>query len=256
MPRPKRKPKKFKTQSPANAPRETPVSSGPLPDPATYESPPSNEPIPLADDDAINPKIHDRVMKEYNDFGFSAVRGIKRTVVPVHADSNINEEPDPINQVDSEQENIPPTKPEERGGDIYGVDATSSSSSLSPVPTPSPPPKRKPVRKLRTSELMDLLPRRRKTLDKSAPPRQPLVPSLDSSDDDGEHQVPPPPRAKGKKVAKKNCRAVAVEDKENSIPVQDDGSSEERWNVVKGKFAEIDRWEMDFEVVDLSFSSQ
>jgi len=255
MPRPKRKPKKFKTQSPANAPRETPVSSGPLPDPATYESPPSNEPIPLADDDAINPKIHDRVMKEYNDFGFSAVRGIKRTVVPVHADSNINEEPDPINQVDGEQENIPPAKPEESGGDIYGVDAASSPSSLSPVPTPSPSPKRKPVRKLRTSELMHLLPRRRKKVGKSAPPRQPLVPSLDSSGDESEQQVPPP-RAKCKRAAKKNRGAVVVEDKENTIPVQDDGSSEERWNAVKSEFAEIDKWEMDFEAVDLSFSSQ
>jgi hypothetical protein len=49
-------------------------------------------------------------------------------------------------------------------------------------------------------------------------------------------------------------RSVAVEDKENEGPLDEEGKE---WAVeVQGRFAEIYWWEMQFESVDLSFSSQ
>jgi hypothetical protein len=53
-------------------------------------------------------------------------------------------------------------------------------------------------------------------------------------------------------------------DKENAIPDESAGETDseeerarvERRKVVKKTFAEVDQWEMAFETVDLSFSSQ
>jgi hypothetical protein len=76
--------------------------------------------------------------------------------------------------------------------------------------------------------------------------RRKRVPNPPSSDKDV-----PIRRAKGRGVKK---RSVAVEDKENEGPLGGEGKE---WAVeVQGRFAEIDRWEMQFESVDLSFSSQ
>jgi hypothetical protein len=223
MPRPKRKLKKFTPKPPAQEDLQ------PIPSPPLLDDVPPNPPSDSLDVTSI-PAHEESPPTEIlpiNDFGFSQVRGIKRTIISIPSDSDVDQLPPPDDpQNDSDEDT--PVKRE------YPPSDAASSSTLSACPTPSP--KKRAVPKVRTSELIHRLPIRRKRI--ADPP---------SSDEDV-----PVRRAKGKSGKK---RPVAVEDKENEGP--SDGGDGKEWAVeVKGRFAEIDRWEMEFESVDLSFSSQ
>jgi phage gp16-like protein len=75
------------------------------------------------------------------------------------------------------------------------------------------------------------------------------MPAQCTSDDDSEVD----------RVTKRRGKKRRVVDKENDVPEEtseEESEVVERRKIVKLKFAEIDQWEMAFESVDLSFSSQ
>jgi hypothetical protein len=225
MPRPKRKPKKFTSKAPPQEdhqqipsppfPNDTPPN--PPSDPLNVTSRPNDEESPPSETVPIN------------DFGFSQVRGVKRAIIPIPSDSDVDQLPILDDPQNDSYEDTPVTY------EHPPLDAASS-STLSACPTPSPSPKRQSVPKVRTSELIHRLPIRRKR-----------VANAPSSNEDSPRRP-----AKGRSGKK---RQVGVEDKENEGP-SDEGDGKEWAPEVKGRFAEIDRWEMEFESVDLSFSSQ
>jgi hypothetical protein len=268
MPRPKRKPKPFKRHPTPSSPRQ-PVSVAPHPEPAPPDPPRSTEQSPMPRDSGED----HAVVVEHSDFGFNAVRGIKRTVISIPADSDPEHE-EPVHTVrepvDVDEAKVPVKQVSDE--DIYGdrttpFDHTSSLSTLSPVPTPRPssPLKKPPLRTLRTSDLLHFLPTRRKRSSKHpTKSRKPVT--LGSSEDEseadnGEAGEQPAPRRRAKRAPKGGRVCASLEeDKENDDPgseMEEEREGEGRWrDTVKSKFAEIDRWEMDFESVDLSFSSQ
>jgi hypothetical protein len=238
MPRPSRKPKRLDFLAQQNKEPTSPVKSTNVhPSHSTTNPPLSPNFIPINDN--VNfPIYEDEDAPLQDEFGFSQVKGIKKSVIsmPVESDSD--------NDVDDNQ----PSKEEEDAEDLYGDPEGIEDRQSSPPRPQSPVPKlMKPIRQpTRTSQLLPLLPARKK---RSSTRQQKKMPPQCTSDDDSEVDTATKSRGKKRRVV----------DKENDVP--DDANEEEsevveRRKIVKLKFAEIDRWEMAFETVDLSFSSQ
>jgi hypothetical protein len=243
MPRPLRKPKKFASATSQNETAAAPIVSTPVRHAHSNTSrllSPNLSPIP---DTANFPIFQDESVPLHDEFGFSRVRGIKKTVIamPTEFDSDAD--------IDDNQ----PSKEDDVDEDLYGVPPDPAAREDRPSPpsmpqSPKPRPK-KAIRHPRTSELLCLLPTRKKRR-----PTQPqrkqrkqlrtLATSDVNSDDD---------------TTRKRYGKTDAVDKENDAPEESSETEPEiveRRTIVKQKFAEIDRWEMAFESVDLSFSSQ
>ena len=242
MPRPLRKPKKFASATSQNETAAVPIVSTPVHHPHSNTSrllSPNLSPIP---DTANFPIFQDESVPLHDEFGFSRVRGIKKSVtaMPTEFDSDVD--------IDDNQ----PSKEDDVDEDLYEVppDPATEDRPSPPAILQSPKPQsKKAIRHPRTSELLCLLPTRKKRC-----PNQPqrkqrkqlrtFGTSDVNSDDD---------------TTRKNRGKTDVVDKENDAPEESSGTNlglSERRAIVKQKFAEIDRWEMAFESVDLSFSSQ
>lgn len=255
MPRPARKPKKFKSMNSESNVSDAPVMSTPVhpKQRGTTNSfaSPGLSPIQYEIDSATHNDNSARSPTESNDFGFGRVKGVKKAVFPIHSDSDIDEE---ANDIDTDLDED--FEKQEDDEDLYGSPPAelekiqTSVHEDSSVPRPPRSKPSKSARNPRTSELLPLLPMRRKR--KPSYPQK--IPSLDSSDSESETNVP---------IKKKPIRRREV-DKENDVPkeLQEEVDSEgerhreERRKMIKAKFAEVDRWEMAFETVDVSFSSQ
>jgi hypothetical protein len=255
MPRPTRKPKKFNPKDVETNTVNGPVMSTPVHpkqhDTTNAFASPGLSPIQYEADSTIHDDDDDtRNLTKTNDFGFGRVRGVKKTVFPIHTDSDIDEKAD--DDADGDDDSVEYESDE----DLYGSRPAKLGQNQSSVHGDSPSPRqhqpkpKKPVRKLRTSELLPLLPTRRKR----KPTRSSKIPSLDTSDMEPEASVP---------VKRKPAKRREV-DKENDVPEElqieigsdEERQIEERRKMIKAKFAEVDRWEMAFETVDVSFSSQ
>ena len=258
MPRPTRKPKRFNpAQLEGNTAEEAPVVSTPLHSNQSTTNPP---PPPASPDLSpiqreSNFAIYDDTIPESDEFGFLKVKGIKKTIVPIQIDSDVDDEAD--DEIDAEDEVV--SLKQEDDEDIYGeqiVVRTTNSEEGDIIQSPPVEPRtqphaqKKPIRNLRTSQLLPLLPARRKRHGQKK-----VVASLDTSDNDDD-DVDVKSKSHGKKRR--------VVDKENDVPEgrvedidsEEERAMEERRDIVKRKFAEVDQWEMAFETVDLSFSSQ
>jgi hypothetical protein len=253
MPRPTRKPKRFNPSNAESNPSDAPVISTPLhPKQSTTNPPPlaSPELSPIQRDNefTIYGDENKSTIPEQDHFGFGRVKGVKKTFVPIQIDSD-DADDDLDDENDVEDGSV---KDEDDDEDIYGepyvaptpteAEESSKQEDSSPV---LPTPKKKSISRLRTSQLLPLLPTRRKR----QPPRpQKKQPPHDCSDT--ELDVP---------IKSKSVKKRRVVDKENEGPEEIDSEEErqieERRKIVK-KFAEVDNWEMAFETVDLSFSSQ
>lgn len=242
MPRPTRKPKRFNPSTSETNIVDAPVASTPL----QAKQSTTNPPPPASPN--LSPIQRETEFHIFNDesnidqFGFSKVKGVKKPIVPIEIDSD--DDNDEIEALDPVS-----VKREDDDEDIYGEQIVPTKKDvIQPSPLP-PTPQKKIINKLRTSQLLPLLPTRRKRQVKKK-----SVVSLDASDDENG-------RIKVKSGKKKR---VAVVDKENDVPKpniaevdsEEEKEMEERRNIVKQKFAEVDQWEMAFETVDLSFSSQ
>ena len=256
MPRPARKPRKFFPSQPKTDDANLPAASA---------QSQSEQPVAPSDHHLVrelSPKtdftIYNDISnndEESDEFGFGKVKGVKKVVVPLEIDSDVDDEDN--NSVSDDDHAVK----QEDDEDLYGTPYVSyiKDSEIKepgdgkPTSQPAPEPRlKKKVRKLRTSELLPLLPTRRR--------RQPIrpqkkVPALNTSDAESDDDGP---------VKSKSFKKRQVVDKENdeSKLVEDDLDSEEerqmekRRKAVKEKFAEVDRWDLAFEAVDLSFSSQ
>ena len=253
MPRPTRKPKRFNPSNAESNPNDAPAISTPLhPKQSTTNPPPlaSPELSPIQRDDefTIYADENKSTIPEQDHFGFGRVKGVKKTFVPIQIDSDdADDDLDDENDVDDGS-----VKDEDDDEDIYGepyvaptpteAEEPSKREDSSPV---RPTPKKKSISRLRTSQLLPLLPTRRKRQPQRSQKKQP---SPDCSD--AELDVP---------IKSKSAKKRRVADKENEGPEEIDSEEErqieERRKIVK-KFAEVDNWEMAFETVDLSFSSQ
>ena len=242
MPRPLRKPKKLATLNAQGVTASAPVISTPVHETNSITTrllSPNLSPI----QDAVNfPIFEDESVPLHDEFGFSQVRGIKKAVVSMPLDSDSGDD------IDDNQ----PSKGDdvENDEDLYGVPPDPAATECPPSTPPAPiqTPKRQPkkrTRRPRTSELLCLLPARKKR-NTTRPQRKQLATANSDADKDDDAAVKNGPKKGGL-------------DKENDTPEE---SSEtefevvERRAIVKHKFAEIDQWEMAFETVDLSFSSQ
>jgi hypothetical protein len=245
MPRPVRKPKRFIA---AQTQKETLVVSTPLhPKHATAEfASPELSPIQRDTDFTIYQDQDDNG-PESDGFGFSRVKGIKKSISTKQPVSDIDDDAPIDDDVDDEEDDIYGVQPT-RPVDVNDPPSTANIPSSPPAPQPKP---KKPVRQLRTSQLLSLLPTRRKR-----PQRQSKkMSTLNTSDAESDTEIP---------VKSKSSKKRRVVDKENAVPDESAGETdseeerarEERRKVVKKTFAEVDQWEMAFETVDLSFSSQ
>ena len=241
MPRPTRKPKKLASLRSQIEPALAPVMSTPVHTAHLSGNPPESPNLTPIPDNANFPIYEHETVPVQDEFGFSQVRGIKKNVVamPVVSDSD--------DDIDDNQ----PRKAEEEDEELYGVPRNQQRTE-SPLSSPARPqapvarPK-KPTRPPRTSELLPLLPVRKKRY--PARDQQKKMPALRTSDIDSEDDT----------AAKDGGKKRRVADKENDAPEETSEEEAEvvgRRKIVKQKFAEIDRWEMAFETVDLSFSSQ
>jgi hypothetical protein len=245
MPRPVRKAKKFqgKEKEQTKTDRmDSPVMSTPLPTRQCVNAPAS----PALS--AIQPEeiaVYQDPETDSDEFGFHTVKGIKKPIPvpsrPKHTDSAAESQPDSYPADDEE--------------DIHGKPLPSKELSpdekLSSQPKTVPIQPIKPVKKPRTSELLALLPARRK---RHQPPRQrKQTANRNTSEIDAGTEVPAKP-----KLPKK--RHVPTADKENDEPSNDeiewDSETLQRRQVVTAKFAEVDEWDLAYETVDVSFSSQ
>jgi len=240
MPRPSRKPKKLAALDHPNEDFTASIVSTNVDPTHSAANPPLSPNLKPIDDNVNFPIYEEEDVSLQDEFGFSQVRGIKKSVIsiPIESDSD--------GDVDDNQ----PSK--EEAEDLYGVtpdpEGTEDRQSSPPRP-PSPVPKlRKPIRQpLRTSELLPLLPARKKRYQTRR--QQKKMPALCTSD--GDSKVDATMKNRGKKRR--------VVDKENDAPEEsseEESEVVERRKIVKLKFAEIDLWEIAFENVDLSFSSQ
>jgi hypothetical protein len=257
MPRPARKPKRFNAQP--QLPSEevvAPVASTPVHQrqSTTGLASPGLSPIVRENDFTI----YDETDPQSDEFGFSKVKGIRKPIKSNHINSDIEE------SLEEDENDVDDNLAEEDEEDLYGLplpsmtkgNVTRDSDNVEPSPAPvqiTQPKPKKPVRKLRTSELLPLLPARRKR-QQTSNIREKMA-AINTSEPESDSDVP----VKRKPVKK---RRVAVADKENDGPVSsdddeaEDSGVEERRKVVKAQFAKVDQWEMVFETVDLSFSSQ
>jgi hypothetical protein len=256
MPRPARKPKRFNPQP--QLPSEeviAPVASTPVRQrqSTTGIASPGLSPIQRENNFTIYEDEND---PESDGFGFSKVKGIKKLVNSPHIESEVEES---LEEDDHDIDDNPPEDDE----DIYGIplpsttkqdqggDSINVESSPMPAPVVQAKPK-KQARKLRTSQLLPLLPARRKR-QQSSNSRKKMA-SINTSEPESDSDIP----VKMSKPVKR--RRVA--DKENDGPMPsdeedaEDSGVVERRKIVKEKFAKVDEWEMAFETVDLSFSSQ
>jgi hypothetical protein len=248
MPRPTRKPKRFNPSNTQSNLADAPVISTPLHSKQSTTNPqplasPELSPIQRENEFTIYADENKSTIPEQDHFGFGRVKGVKKAFVPIQIDSDDADDDDVSLKDEDDDEDIygepyvPPTTTE--------AEEPSKREDSSPL---RPTPKKKSVSKLRTSQLLPLLPTRRKR----QPPRpQKKQPSLNTSDN--KPDVP----GKSKSVNKRRV----VMDKENDeleeeIDSEEERQIEERRSIVKKKFAEVDNWEMAFETVDLSFSSQ
>jgi len=229
MPRPFRKPKKFNPQQMQNTTVDVPVISTPVH--AKYSTTgiasPGLSPIQRKDDFTI---FNDDHAEQSTDKALQSNTNIETI------DETVEEE----------------IHAEEEEEDIYGAHPPTKSAvehEHEPSPTPQVKPSKpvKAARHLRTSELLSQMPTRRKRT-----VRQPKMSiTLDSDCSDAETHTKTHAKSKKKRV---------VKDKENAEPAEESESEDdevvERRKVIKSKFAEVDNWEMAFEEVDLSFSSQ
>jgi hypothetical protein len=242
MPRPVRKPKRFVPTESRKERIETLVVSTPIHPKHSTAAFASPELSPIQRDDFIIHQDQDHNGPDSDEFGFARTKGIKRTVGKEEQDSNVDDD------VSSDE-------------DIYGtplpksaaLTATPATNYPSSPPAPQPQPKiKKPIRQLRTSQLLQLMPTRRKRLVKRPSQKNS---GLTTSDAESDNEVP---------VKPKISRKRRIVDKENAMPEEssaetdseEDLAREERRKLIKEKFAEVDQWEMAFESVDLSFSSQ
>ena len=252
MPRPTRKPKRFNPSNAESNPTDAPVISTPLHSKQSTTNPPllaSPELSPIqrekeftiyADKDKSN-------IPEQDSFGFGRVKGVKKTFVPIQIDSDDAGD-------DGNLEDDVSLKDEEDEEDIYGeqyVPRTATEAEepheredSSPV---RPMPKKKSISKLRTSQLLPLLPTRRK--------RQPTRLQKNQRSLDTPDTKPDVPR-KSKSLKKRHVVDKENDESEEEIDSEEERQIEDRRKIVKKKFAEVDNWEMAFEIVDLSFSSQ
>jgi hypothetical protein len=257
MPRPARKPKRFNAQP--QLPSEevaVPVASTPVHQrqSTTGIASPGLSPIERENDFTIYDDEND---PQSDEFGFSKLKGIRKPIKTTHIDSDIEE------SLEDDENDVDDNPAEEDEEDLYGLPLPSTTKTnvtrdlinaeSSPAPVQVRPKPKKQVRKLRTSELLPLLPARRKR-QQSMNIRQKMA-AINTSEPESDSDFP----VKTKSVKK---RRVAVADKENDGPVSsddddaEDSGVEERRKVVKAQFAKVDQWEMAFETVDLSFSSQ
>jgi len=246
MPRPARRPKRFKqTQKQIHEEEhvvDVPVASTPVHTNqiAPWLTSPGGGLSPIQQKDTFS--ISKDADVDPDEFGFHVLRGVTRPITT---------------RAESDQEQMPEeSSVGEIEEDIYGTAEPCMKPSPSLDNTPSPPritPSLKSRRNLRTSELLPLLPARRKR--RHPPQQQRKMPNIDTSDTDSDAGMPP----KSKFVGRKRR---PVEDKENVLPVESDREPAEepdvleRRKAVRAKFVEVDKWEMAFETVDLSFSSQ
>ena len=254
MPRPTRKPKRFNRSNTESNPTDAPVISTPLHSKQSTTNPPplaspELSPIQRENEFTIYVDENKSTIPEQDHFGFGRVKGVKKTFVSIQIDSD-----DGDDGGDEHLEDDLSVKEEDDDEDIYGepyippttTEAVEPSKYEDSSPV-RPTPKKKSISKLRTSQLLPLLPTRRK--------RQPPRPQKKQSSHDSsgaELDVP---------IKSKSVKKRRVADKENDGPEEEIDSEEERQieerrKIVKKKFAEVDNWEMAFETVDLSFSSQ
>jgi hypothetical protein len=238
MPRPSRKPKKLDFLAQQNKEPTAPVNSTHVHLSHPITNPPLSPNLTPLHDNINFPIYEDQDAPLQDEFGFSQVRGIKKSAIsmPVESDSD--------HDVDDNQ----PSKEEEDAEDLYGdPEGIEDRQSSPPRPTSPVPKLKKPIRQqTRTSELLHLLPARKK---RSPTRHQKKMPAQCTSDDDSEVD----------RVTKRRGKKRRVVDKENDVPEEtseEESEVVERRKIVKLKFAEIDQWEMAFESVDLSFSSQ
>ena len=258
MPRPARKPKRFNAQPQLPSDEVVaPVASTPVHQrqSTTGIASPGLSPIVRENDFTI---YDDETDPQSDEFGFSKVKGIRKPIKSTHIHSDIEE------NLEDDENDVDDNPAEEDEEDLYGLPLPSTTKgnvtreSVNVEPSPAPvqitqPKPKKLVRKLRTSELLPLLPARRKR-QQSSNIRKKMA-AINTSEPESDSEVP----VKRKSVKR---RRVAVADKENDGPVSsdddeaEDSGVEERRKVVKAQFAKVDQWEMVFETVDLSFSSQ
>jgi hypothetical protein len=242
MPRPPRKPKRFDPPQTRNIPNDAPVASTPL-----YPKQSTTGILASPGLSPIKPESEFSIKQDppgSDEFGFSRVKGVKKCIPTIHLDVNIDEEDNDVVDYDSDDEVI------------YGEQLPiqqeiqmSNISNSSPSP-PLPPQPKKIINTLRTSELLHLLPARKKR--HTSRPQKKVV-AINTSDMESDEE---PFKLKGKKRR--------VSDKENDVPdklereidSEEELKMEKRKQVIKSKFAEVDKWEMAFESVDVSFSSQ
>jgi hypothetical protein len=257
MPRPARKPKKFKPEEPQGAQNgevDVPVVSTPLHPSLSAANPimsPGLSPIQPTNDFAGNSNDEGgkTVKPEFDEFGFGKIKGVKKPISATQLDFDADDEAD-FHDIDDDN----PEDDDDIYGEPYAPPAEENDLSLSaqaessPVAVPPPKPK---VRKVRTSQLLPLLPARRKRQSRH-PQKKQVTPNTSDAESEQEDIV------KSKPVKKRR-----VVDKENDVPdvsendnSEEERAMEERRKIIKKKFAEVDQWEMAFETVDLSFSSQ
>ena len=252
MPRPTRKPKRFNPSNTQSNSADAPVISTPLHSKQSTTNPPplaspELSPIQRENEFTIYADENKSTIPEQDHFGFGRVKGVKKTFVPAQIDSDDADDDDKL-------EDDVSVKDEDDDEDIYGepyvppitTEAKESFKREDSSPL-HPTPKKKSVSKLRTSQLLPLLPTRRKR----QPPRpQKKQPSLNTPD------AEPDVTGKSKSVKKRRVADKENDELEEEIDSEEERQIEERRSIVKKKFAEVDNWEMAFETVDLSFSSQ
>jgi hypothetical protein len=239
MPRPTRRPKKF---------NEAPQTEGEV-----------VQSVVPAEEFIAAPAVADTVPAEIeegdfpDEFGFSRVKGVKKLV----HEEETHPELESTNQFVDEEE-------EEDNLSTRVLPAVSSappsdeltSDSSPPAITVQPTKPVKPAKALRTSDLLPLLPTRRTHLPShKQKPKSRGKKSVDLDSEDVQSPV---------KVKSSKKKRIVVEDKENKEPEvveneidsEEEVEREERRKLVRKKFHEVDEWQMAFETVDVSFSSQ
>jgi hypothetical protein len=255
MPRPTRKPKRFNSSTTKNNSTDAPVISTPLHSKQSTTNPPplaspELSPIQRENEFTIYDDENKSIIPEQDHFGFGRVKGVKKTFVPIQIDSD--DADDDFN--DENHADDVSVKDEDDDEDIYGEPYVPPATTEAKGPSKNddssplrPTPKKKPISKLRTSQLLPLLPSRRK--------RQPPRPQKKQSSHDCSDAEPDVP-VKSKSVKKRRVADKENDEPEGEIDSEEERKIEERRKIVKKKFAEVDNWEMAFETVDLSFSSQ
>ena len=245
MPRPARKPKRFNPSKEQNdSVAVHPVASTPV------HSKDSTTGFPASPGfSPIKPRseipIYEDPDPPSDEFGFSKVKGSKNAISINNTGSTINEEESSIVDDHFNDDDSCRKQPLAKRNEIPTAPKADSSS-----PTPLPASKhKKPIRRFRTSELLPLLPARRKRPTRVIQKEMPIINTSDENSD-------------GEVVHSKGRKQIRTLEKENDSIERAELDSEEeaemnnRREMIKKKFAAVDKWDLVFENVDVSFSSQ